>query len=338
MSVPPQRILDLLDAQMRNNPRRVVRAIDYLLVTTYDHGDRTPAGWDSSGAAELARGVSIERIEAELAERLLRATELRGEHWEPRRQDHVVHAYSRIAWHEDSDDEVVQIYNWDAEGRIYPCVQLSRLIRDNGTSTEHAVRRLIHADGTELLVPFDGFDSHVAYRLYPERNGWLDIHEARQLADLMRAYWRAPEFPRRVGQALRRADLVTRVRYLQDALPLVVAGLESLLNVGRDFAAAQFAQRGSALAAEAGVSMTPAEARALYDGRSTFVHGGDVDLSLPHERNSFELGFIALQETLRWSVRRAIENAEFGAVFSADPAISERWPAVVTRRGRRHTI
>jgi hypothetical protein len=33
--------------------------------------------------------------------------------------------------------------------------QLSRLIRDNATSTEHAARRLVRADGSDQLVPFD---------------------------------------------------------------------------------------------------------------------------------------------------------------------------------------
>lgn len=33
-------------------------------------------------------------------------------------------------------------------------------------------------DGSEGLVSFDGFESHVVYLLYPERPGWLDRDEA----------------------------------------------------------------------------------------------------------------------------------------------------------------
>jgi hypothetical protein len=267
----PPHIHELMEAEVRNNPRRLVTVIDYLLVTTYNHGGRTPAGF--AGPVQLPADIRIERLDPDLAERLLRATDLRGENWSPTRQYHVVHAYVRTAWQEADGEAPDRLHHWDADGRLYPCVQLSRLVRDNATSTERAVRRLINADGSERLVPFDGFDSHVAYRLYPERPGWLDVDEAQQLDALARAYWGGPALPERVGRGLRRVESVTRERYLEDALPLVVGGLESLLKVIRDFARAQFAQRVPAVAREVGVTLTEAQCRDLYDDRSALVHG-----------------------------------------------------------------
>lgn len=335
---PPPHIRELAEAEMRNSPRRLVRVIDYLLVTTYDHGGRIPAGW-AGKAAELGSGVRIERVDADQAERLLRAADLRGEDWAPTRQYHVVHAYARTVWEERDGDAPEHLYHWDAGGRLYECVQLSRLVRDNATSTEHAVRRLINADGNETLVPFGGFDSHVAYRLYPEKPGWLDVDEAAELAALANSYWNGPSLPDRVGRALRRVESVTRERYLEDALPLVVGGLESLVKIGREFMTSQFSQRVSALAGEVGVTLTEQRARELYDDRSALVHGAGVDLSEPHDRGEFEQGFIALQETLRRTVRRALEDRRFAAEFEMNTRITTRWPAVVTTRsGQRRSI
>jgi hypothetical protein len=187
-------------------------------------------------------------------------------------------------------------------------------------------------------VPFEGFDSHVAYRLYPEESGWLDADEARQLDFLVKAYRDGRDLPVRVARALRRADVVTRERYLEDAVPLVVGGLESVLKIGRNFARAQFAQRVPAIAGELGVSLSEIECGDLYDDRSALVHGADVDLSLPHHRGAFERGFISLQEVLRRTVRRAIEEPTFAALFRDDATIRSHWPAIVTRGGKPLTI
>jgi hypothetical protein len=140
MATPPE-IRAAIEAQIQRSPLQLASVIDYLLVTTYDHGGRPPAGF--AGPVELAGGVRIERLDDELSERLLRASELRGENWDPTRQSHVVHAYVRQAWSRDEGGALHHLYNWDADRRLYPCVQLSRLVRDNNTSTEHAVRRLI---------------------------------------------------------------------------------------------------------------------------------------------------------------------------------------------------
>lgn len=338
MALPPD-IRELLEAQVDDSPHRLVRVIDYLLVMTYDHGGRIPAGFE--GPFELTADIHVKRLDQQLGERLLRATELRGENWEgvAARQDHVVHAYVRQVWDGSHTDPPDGLYKWDTDGRLYPCIQLSRLVRDNATSTEYAVQRLIHADGSERLVPFDGFDSHVAYRLYPERPGWLDLDEAGQLTRLLEAFWDGPPLPARVGRALRRTDIVTRERYLEDALPLVVGGLEALLKVDRAWARAQFAERVSAVASELGVTLSGAQCQELYDDRSALVHGSGVDLSQRHERSAFEQGFVALQETLRRTVRLAIEDPGFGSTFADDSRITARWPTVVVARdGTQRTI
>jgi hypothetical protein len=331
----PQHVRDVLDAQARNNARRVVAVTDYLLVTTEVYDDRVAAG--EAGPVRLPGAVQLERIDRALAARLLRATELRGENWsKPSSAADVVHAYVRTVWRE-GDGEPPALWPWDADGHVYRCVQLSRLVRDNATSTEHAVRRLTHGDNSDQLIPFDGFYSHVAYRLYPEMPGWLDVREARDLATLVRAYGAGSALPARVGRALRRVDAVTRERYLEDALPLVVGALESLLKVKTKWST-QFAQRVPALARELDVALTSAQCRGLYHDRSALVHGGVADLSQPHERTAFEEGFVGLQETLRRAVRHAIEDPTFAAEFADNARITKRWPTQIKRDEKPTTI
>src|SRR4051794_18739158 len=82
MATPPE-IRAAIEAEIEQSPLQLAAVIDYLLVTTYDHGGRTPAGF--AGPVGLAGDVRIERLDDELSERLLRASELRGENWDPTR-------------------------------------------------------------------------------------------------------------------------------------------------------------------------------------------------------------------------------------------------------------
>lgn len=257
---------------------------------------------------------------------MLLAAEPRGEDWQPERLFHVVHSYVRPVW-SSGQPLPDHLYRWDHEVRLYPCIQLSRLVRDNATATEFAVRRLVRAAGDEVLVPFAGFESHVAYRLHPQDRGWLDIEEAGELANLLDCYWAGPQLPRRVGQALRRVDLVTRERYLEDALPIVVGGIEALLKVGHRELGKQFARRGSRLAAEFGIHLEEARLVEVWEDRSALVHGVAVDLSKPQDLDQFGQAFVDLQETLRRATRKAIEDREFASLFSDDASIEGRWPA-----------
>jgi hypothetical protein len=326
----PPRIRELLGAQLQTYARRLVRATDYLVVTKDETDGRTPAG--HAGPIELPHGVRIERVDCDIANRVFDATSLRGENWSPTRQFHAAHAYVREAWSEG--EGTAPLDSWDYERRIWPVVQLSRLIRDNGTSTEHAAQLQIHADGSERIVPFDGFESHVVYRLYPDRAGWLDTEEAVQLRTLVDAFWSGPELPRRVGRALRQTEEITGARYLQNAIPLVVGGFESLLKIGRQHLSAQFSQRVPAIAAEVDIDLTIPECEDVYDDRSALVHGFGLELEAPHEIDESGRRFNELQETLRRVVRRAIEDRDFAAIFEDEDEarIKERWPARVTVR------
>lgn len=309
---------------LANSPRALVEVVDYLLVTADSLEGPTPAGHD--GPIELPAGIRIESLEHGFAERLLDAAEPRGENWEATRQFGVAHGYVRTVWKEAEGPDPDQLFEWDHERRLYPCAQLSRLVRDNGVGTEYAVRLLRQRDGFERLVPFAGYESHVAYRLHPEERGWLDAGEAGELAHLLECYWLDEPLPDRVGRGLRRVDLVTRERYLEDALPVAVGAAEALVKIGRNSLKAQFVGRVSKLASEQDVDLDAEDCGEIYEDRSALVHGAAVDLADPGHLDRFGRSFVALQETLRKTVRKAIEDRAFAAVFADDALVEERWP------------
>lgn len=178
---------------------------------------------------------------------------------------------------------------------------------------------------SERLVPHDAGEARVAFRIDVGSRGWLDADEARQLRKLLEAY--DPErLPRRVRRALWLCELMVRERYLEDTLPLIVAGLEALLKVGRERLTAQFAQRAAALAGELAIPLDEERALAAYDDRSGIVHGAQIDLSQPTEYGRFVATADALQQTLRAAIKKAVEELAFRSVFGADDDIAARWP------------
>jgi hypothetical protein len=325
----------LMDEEIRRAPKQIARVVDYLVVPTDEVGsDVVPAGHGGC-PVDVGNGVRLERIDRALADRIFAASSLYGENWNPAGGPASIHAYVRDTWSEGEDfARLNKMYNWDSEERIWPVVHLSRLLRDNGTSTQYAVRLLVHRDDSEVLVPCGSFETHTAYRLYPERRGWLDEAEAVELRRLVEAYADGSHLPKRVQRALRRTASISRERYLEDALPLVIGGLESLIKVGRRSVTAQVTRRVPALAVEHAVDgLTVERCEVVYDDRSALVHGADVDLSVPQHLDDFGRSFVALQETLRRVVRHSIEDPEFAAVFAEDDAIQARWPVYVPTKG-----
>ena len=116
-SLPP-RIRELADAEIRDNPRQIAQVIDYLVVATDVPSDRTPAGYGAP--VILPKGVRIERLDLDLANRLFDAASLRGENWKPTRQFSAAHAYVRDVWAQGSVGHPGS--HWDDQRRIWTAV------------------------------------------------------------------------------------------------------------------------------------------------------------------------------------------------------------------------
>jgi hypothetical protein len=310
-----------------------------------------PIGWDRRrgedderfgeivDTIDLGGGIAIERLDRDTTELVMNACTPRGHYFLPVRQFGQRYSLVKEVSLDELDD---RHYAWDTDGTLDDALTLSRLVRDNGYSTEYAARLLDYEDGQRCIVYVLHREDKAIWRLHRDRE-WLDAAEGRELAALLAAYWECREqLPPRVRRAMWRMAYAPRIRWADMVLPILVGGLEALLKIGRRDLTQQFKKRVPALAAEIGIDGLDEDlAERLYDGRSDWVHGSHVqlfvgegagaDASAEGTQSSDERSALAevalLQDVLRGAVRRAIEDAEFCQVFVADETIAERWPA-----------
>jgi hypothetical protein len=154
---------------------------------------------------------------------------------------------------------------------------------------------------------------------------------------------RRGDLPDRVHRAISLSEGVVHNPVIERALNLVVIGLESLLNTNRVQVTRQMVTRIPLLAAEVGVDgVDEAFADEMYDHRSRAAHGAQVPLPPAAPEQAFGGGQIdaaylakvaLLQDLLRATTRKAIEDPAFAAVFADDAAIRGRWPVVFRGAG-----
>jgi hypothetical protein len=131
------------------------------------------------------------------------------------------------------------------------------------------------------------------------------------------------------------------MRWLPLALPIAVAGLETLVNTNKSHVSKQFVVRMAELSSELGY---PAYGKRhwtrIYAARSQAAHGAPIELLsgspfnshalTPDERKRLSQISSAL-EVLRAIVRRAIESDDFRARFEDEASIRSSWPVAVRK-------
>lgn len=295
---------------------------------------------------DLGGGIVIEELDRDTVELVMNACTPRGHYFVPVRQFGQRYSFIKEVPLEELEEHH---FAWDTDGTLDDALTLSRLIRDNGYSTEYAARLLDYEDGQRCIVYVLHREDKAIWRLRRDRE-WLDASEGRELAALLAAYWECREqLPPRVRRAMWRMAYAPRIRWADMVLPVLIGGLEALLKISRYGLTEQFKKRAPALAADIRVDGFSEDlAERLYDGRSDWVHGSHVQLfagpspsaETPAEeepaeepegpQGSDEQSAVAevalLQDVLRGAVRRAIEDDEFRRVFVADETIADRWP------------
>jgi hypothetical protein len=152
---------------------------------------------------DLGRGVYIDRLSGEDVELVMNACSLRGHYFAPVRQFGQRYSFIRDV---DEDEWRQHPFRWDETGVLNDALTLSRLIRDNGYSTEFAARITDYEDGEQRVVPYYGGESRYVYRLRNDRE-WLDPEQGAELRELLGAYWpAADDFPRRLTRAMWRTN------------------------------------------------------------------------------------------------------------------------------------
>lgn len=288
---------------------------------------------DAVEQVAIGRDAVLTRLEEAEAAMVMNACDPRGHHVTPIRPHGQ--RYTFVCERPLEDLEHRQ-FAFDPDGVLGDTLQLSRLVRDHGFSLQYAARILDYEDGESCVVPMPGTEGKAAYRLRRDRE-WLDAPEARELADLAATYWALEGLPDRVGRAMFRHEYASWQRYGDVILTMLAGGFEALLKVERGHATRQFVRRTAALAEELEVEgLDRGCCGRLYEARSAWAHGAHVALfdrttagsPNPDPAQHPALGEIALlQDALRRAVRKALEDADFRAIFESDEAIADRWPA-----------
>jgi hypothetical protein len=306
-----------------------------------------PIGMRFSGIAEsrdpveLGRGLRLDRLSKEDAELVMNACNPRGHYFAPVRQYGQRMAFIRDFSVDEWRDAP---FRWDPDDVIWDALSLSRLVRDNGQSTEYAARIADFEDGEQTVVYTLPSESKHAYRLRRDRD-WLDPDEGRELGRLLDAYWESrDELPSRVRRAMWRAEYASWLKWADLALPILVGGLESLLKTERHQATHQFKNRVAALAQELDFDGIDGDfCERMYDARSEWVHGAHVRLfstgleaqqaadqgaqegPRDAEQRHAMADIARVQDVLRRAVRRCVEDEAFRTIFADDDQIRSRW-------------
>jgi hypothetical protein len=304
--------------------------------------DEVRAPGEFVDSVDLGGGIVVEELDRDTVELVMNACTPRGHYFVPVRQFGQRYSFVKEV---PLDELEERHFAWDTDSTLDDALTLSRLVRDNGYSTEYAARLFDYEDGQRCVVYVLHREDKAIWRLRRDRE-WLDAPEGRELAALLAAYWECrEELPPRVRRAMWRMAYAPRMRWADMVVPILVGGIEALLKIGRRDLTQQLKKRAPALAADVGIDGLGEDlAERLYDGRSDWVHGSHVQLfagtsasvetSAEEEpegpQSSDERSALAevalLQDVLRGAVRRAIEDAKFRQVFVADETIAERWP------------
>jgi len=280
---------------------------------------------------DLGDGIKLGRVSDDDAERIMDACGPAGQNFSPVRQ-----FGQRYAFYVDHsvEEATENLYGFDAD-RLGVALALSRLIRDNGFSYQYAARVIEHAATELTITPLAATEGHVVYRLHGGRE-WLDGEEAEALASLLAAY-RSSELPPRVREALWRSEYASHMARGDIMLSTIVSGLEALLKVGRGRPENQFKQRATALAGDLGTEgVDEALCERAYAGRSDWVHASfEGAPTSEEERQRWVEDAAKMRDLLRGACRKAIEDADFSAVFRNGQTIKNRWPAPAPARRKR---
>ena len=77
-------------------------------------------------------------------------------------------------------------WTWDPDDVIRDAVAMSRLVLDNGYSTEYAARIFDYANGEQQITP-TAQATQYAYRLRPQAREWMKVSETDELRELLAA-------------------------------------------------------------------------------------------------------------------------------------------------------
>jgi hypothetical protein len=222
----------------------------------------------------------------------------------------------------------VEASQYEGMDELHAVVALSRLIHPTSTGDRYCawILRYGAPESQIKAVQYRGISPDVL--LSRNQRDWLSVEDAECLRQLMPWVSKRKLMHERVHRAFWNHEYAMRSFYLDTRWPIVVSGLEALLNVGEQNSGLQFKSRVRLLADEFGLQLSDDEISKAWKLRSKLVHAEgflhNLETILPKSEHS-DL-YEKMESLLRMAVRRCLLDARFGDCFRDDAAVKARWP------------
>ena len=269
---------------------------------------------------QLDEDIWIERLGKQLATRIQRACE--PPHYGIGSGEDDRHLYAFVRRVRTSDK------GYEGLGELHAVLALSRLVNPTTVGDRycaHVFQVDVEESPIKAISP-RGMSPDVL--LSSRHRDWLSVGDAESLRNLMPWVSTEKRMHDRVHRAYWNHEYAMRSFYLDMRWPLVVSGLEALINVGKDDNKWQFRDRVGQLATEFKIVLTDTDLINAWDLRSKLVHGErflyGLETVLPKDQQN-DL-YERLEELLRVTVRRCLLKEEFGDLFRDDAAVESNWP------------
>jgi len=222
----------------------------------------------------------------------------------------------------------VEASQYEGMDELHAVVALSRLVHLTSTGDRYSawILRYGSPESPIKAVQYRGISPDLL--LSRHQRDWISVEDAECLRQLMPWASKKKLMHERVHRAFWNHEYAMRSFYLDTRWPIVVSGLEALLNVGEQNSGPQFKGRVRLLADEFGLQLSGDEISKAWKLRSKLVHAEgflhNLETILPKREHS-DL-YEKMEGLLRMAVRRCLLDASFGDCFRDDAAVKARWP------------
>ena len=216
---------------------------------------------------------------------------------------------------------------YDALDTLRAVISLSRLVNPTSTGDRYCAQIMHYGTSDSAILAVEYFGASPDITLGPNCRDWLSHKDGETLLNLMPWAAKSQLTHERLHRAFWNHERAMRTSYIDIRWPIVITGLEALLNIGKKDPKSQFCKGARKLAECLKISVTEEELNNAYDMRSKLVHaenflfGLGAILPRPEHSPLYE----KLEGLLRTAVRTALLDENFGDLFMDDAAVRANW-------------
>jgi hypothetical protein len=268
----------------------------------------------------LRDDIWIERLDEQLAKNIQHACQPPNYGMDDADYDRHLYAFVRRVPN-------IEKSSYEGMADLHAVIALSRLVNPTSTGDRYCAQVLgwFGARKSPIrAIQYRGISPDVSLATKPR--DWLSIKDGEVLRMLVPCL--SKKMHDRVHRAYWNHEYAMRSYYLDARWPLVVSGLEALVNVEEREVTRQFCDRVRQLAEEFHVNLKDADLRVAYKLRSKLVHAESF-LSGMHNilpKSEHSPLYERLELLLRETVKRCLLDETFGNFFRNDAAVEKRWP------------